>query len=98
LAKSGTQAFFGFTGIGEFVAVTFARLFIGTFFLGFLSVFLTWLLCAGSGRGENQSRILRRDPGNALDAVASAAPDRIIIAEAPHAGQRSESRQRGRPW
>jgi MFS family permease len=37
LAKSGTQAFFGFTGIGEFVAVTFAGLFIGTFFLGFLS-------------------------------------------------------------
>ena len=27
LAKSGTQAFFGFTGIGEFVAVTFAGLF-----------------------------------------------------------------------
>jgi hypothetical protein len=26
LAKSGTQAFFGFTGIGEFIAVTFAGL------------------------------------------------------------------------
>ena len=42
LAKSGiltgtTQAFFGFSGIGAFVAVTFAGLFIGTFFLGFLS-------------------------------------------------------------
>jgi len=42
LAKRGiltgtTQAFFGFTGIGAFVAVTFAGLFIGTFFLGFLS-------------------------------------------------------------
>jgi putative MFS transporter len=35
LAKSGTQAFFEFTGIGEFVAGTFAGLFIGTFFLGF---------------------------------------------------------------
>ncbi|MCK1290878.1 MFS transporter [Bradyrhizobium sp. 30] len=42
LAKSGiltetTQSFFGFAGIGAFVAVTFAGLFIGTFFLGFLS-------------------------------------------------------------
>jgi MFS transporter, putative metabolite:H+ symporter len=42
LAKSGiltgtTQGFFGFSGIGAFVAVTFAGLFIGTFFLGFLS-------------------------------------------------------------
>ena len=42
LAKSGiltgtTQSFFGFSGIGAFVAVTFAGLFVGTFFLGFLS-------------------------------------------------------------
>ncbi|MDE2363628.1 MAG: MFS transporter [Hyphomicrobiales bacterium] len=41
LAKSGlltttTQAFFGFSGIGAFVAATFAGLFVGTFFLGFL--------------------------------------------------------------
>src|SRR6202020_2768433 len=42
LNKSGlltatTQAFFGFTGIGSFVAATFAGLFVGTFFLGFLA-------------------------------------------------------------
>jgi putative MFS transporter len=42
LARSGlltttTQAFFGFSGIGAFVAATFAGLFIGTFFLGFLA-------------------------------------------------------------
>jgi putative MFS transporter len=42
LAKSGilastTESFFGFWGIGAFVAATFAGLFIGTFFLGFLS-------------------------------------------------------------
>jgi MFS family permease len=37
LAGSGTQAFFRSTGIGEFVAVTFAGLLIGTLFLGFLS-------------------------------------------------------------
>ena len=42
LAKSGiltstTQSFFGFSGIGAFIAATFAGLFIGTFFLGFLS-------------------------------------------------------------
>ena len=41
LNKSGlltttTQAFFGFSGIGAFVAATFAGLFVGTFFLGFL--------------------------------------------------------------
>jgi MFS transporter, putative metabolite:H+ symporter len=30
-----TQAFFGFSGIGAFVAATFAGLFVGTFFLGF---------------------------------------------------------------
>ena len=32
-----TQAFFGFSGIGAFVAATFAGLFVGTFFLGFLA-------------------------------------------------------------
>src|SRR5471032_2111338 len=42
LTKSGlltatTQAFFGFSGIGAFVAATFAGLFTGTFFLGFLA-------------------------------------------------------------
>ncbi|MCP1847470.1 MULTISPECIES: MFS transporter [unclassified Bradyrhizobium] len=42
LARSGlmtttTQAFFGFSGIGAFVAATFAGLFIGTFCLGFLA-------------------------------------------------------------
>jgi MFS family permease len=41
LIKSGilistTQSFFGFSGIGAFIAATFAGLFIGTFFLGFL--------------------------------------------------------------
>ncbi len=42
LNKSGlltttTQTFFGFSGIGAFVAATFAGLFVGTFFLGFLA-------------------------------------------------------------
>jgi MFS transporter, putative metabolite:H+ symporter len=42
LTKSGlltttTQSFFGFAGIGAFVAATFAGLFAGTFFLGFLA-------------------------------------------------------------
>jgi putative MFS transporter len=42
LARSGlltttTQAFFGFAGMGAFVAATFAGLFVGTFFLGFLA-------------------------------------------------------------
>src|SRR6202166_2553395 len=42
LNKSGlltttTQAFFGFSGIGAFVVATFAGLFVGTFFLGFLA-------------------------------------------------------------
>ncbi|KJC47536.1 MFS transporter [Bradyrhizobium sp. LTSP885] len=42
LSRSGlmtatTQAFFGFSGIGAFVAATFAGLFVGTFFLGFLA-------------------------------------------------------------
>src|SRR5258707_6229479 len=34
LLTTTTQAFFGFSGIGAFVAATFARLFVGTFFLG----------------------------------------------------------------
>lgn len=42
LSRSGlltttTQAFFGFSGMGAFVAATFAGLFAGTFFLGFLA-------------------------------------------------------------
>jgi MFS transporter, putative metabolite:H+ symporter len=37
LLTTTTQAFFGFSGIGAFVAVTFAGLFVGTFFLGFLA-------------------------------------------------------------
>ena len=42
LARSGlmtttTQAFFGFSGIGAFVAATFAGLFIGTFVFGFVA-------------------------------------------------------------
>ena len=42
MTKSGlfattTQTFFGFKGIGAFIAVTFAGLFVGTFGLGFLS-------------------------------------------------------------
>src|SRR6202048_3506882 len=42
LSRSGlltttTEAFFGFSGIGAFVAATFAGLFAGTFFLGFLA-------------------------------------------------------------
>jgi putative MFS transporter len=57
LNKSGlltttTQAFFGFSGIGAFVAATFAGLFAGTFFLGFLAdrfgrraIFTYALLC-----------------------------------------------------
>jgi len=57
LNKSGlltttTQAFFGFSGIGAFVAATFAGLFVGTFFLGFLAdrfgrraIFTYALLC-----------------------------------------------------
>ena len=43
MVKSGlfsntTASFFGFTGLGGFVAATFAGLFLGTFFLGLLSV------------------------------------------------------------
>src|SRR5438552_8054574 len=37
LLTTSTQAFFGFSGIGAFVAATFAGLFVGTFFLGFLA-------------------------------------------------------------
>jgi putative MFS transporter len=37
LLTATTQAFFGFSGIGAFVAATFAGLFVGTFGLGFLS-------------------------------------------------------------
>jgi len=41
LAKSGllattTETFFGFKGVAGFIGATFAGLFIGTFFLGFL--------------------------------------------------------------
>jgi putative MFS transporter len=37
LLTTTTQAFFGFSGIGAFVAATFSGLFVGTFFLGFLA-------------------------------------------------------------
>src|SRR5437879_6030598 len=37
LLTTTTQAFFGFSGIGAFVAATFAGLFVGSFFLGFLA-------------------------------------------------------------
>src|SRR5437879_13619960 len=37
LLTTTTQAFFGFSGIGAFVAATFAGLFVGTCFLGFLA-------------------------------------------------------------
>ena len=37
LLTTTTQSFFGFSGIGAFVAATFAGLFAGTFFLGFLA-------------------------------------------------------------
>jgi putative MFS transporter len=37
LLSTTTQGFFGFSGIGAFVAATFAGLFVGTFFLGFLA-------------------------------------------------------------
>ncbi|WP_298875721.1 MFS transporter [uncultured Bradyrhizobium sp.] len=50
LLSTTTQAFFGFSGIGAFVAATFAGLFVGTFFLGFLAdrfgrrAIFTWAL------------------------------------------------------
>jgi putative MFS transporter len=54
LLTSTTDAFFGFSGVGAFVAATFAGLFVGTFFLSFLadrfgrrSIF-TWALLAYS--------------------------------------------------
>jgi len=54
LLSTTTASFFGFYGIGAFVAATFAGLFAGTFFLGFLadwfgrrSIF-TWALLAYS--------------------------------------------------
>src|SRR6185312_15279744 len=37
LLTATTEAFFGFSGVGAFVAATFAGLFVGTFFLGFLA-------------------------------------------------------------
>jgi putative MFS transporter len=37
LLTTTTHAFFGFSGMGAFVAATFAGLFVGTFFLGFLA-------------------------------------------------------------
>ena len=37
LLTTKTEAFFGFSGIGAFVAATFAGLFVGTFFLCFLA-------------------------------------------------------------
>src|SRR5256885_12615658 len=37
LLTTTTQACFGFSGIGAFVAATIAGLFVGTFFLGFLA-------------------------------------------------------------
>lgn len=54
LLTTTTQAFFGFSGIGAFVAATFAGLFVGTFFLGFLAdrfgrrAIFTWALLAYS--------------------------------------------------
>src|ERR1700757_4819783 len=54
LLTTTTQAFFGFSGIGAFVAATFGGLFVGTFFLGFLAdrhgrrAIFTWALLAYS--------------------------------------------------
>jgi putative MFS transporter len=50
LLTTTTQAFFGLSGIGAFIAATFAGLFVGTFFLGFLAdrfgrrAIFTWAL------------------------------------------------------
>src|ERR1700756_4033160 len=50
LLTATTDAFFGFSGIGAFVAAPFAGLFVGTFFLGFLAdrfgrrAIFTWAL------------------------------------------------------
>jgi putative MFS transporter len=54
LLTATTDAFFGFSGVGAFVAATFAGLFVGTFFLGFLAdrfgrrAIFTWALLAYS--------------------------------------------------
>jgi len=54
LLTTTTQAFFGFAGIGAFIAATFAGLFVGTFFLGFMAdrfgrrAIFTWALLAYS--------------------------------------------------
>ena len=54
LLTATTDAFFGFSGIGAFVAATFAGLFVGTFFLGYLAdrygrrAIFTWALLAYS--------------------------------------------------
>jgi len=54
LLTATTEAFFGFSGLGAFVAATFAGLFVGTFFLGFLAdrygrrAIFTWALLAYS--------------------------------------------------
>jgi len=54
LLTTTTQAFFGFSGIGAFVAATFGGLFVGTFFLGFMADrfgrrgIFTWALLAYS--------------------------------------------------
>ena len=63
LLTTTTQAFFGFSGIGAFVAATFAGLFVGTFFLGFLAdkfgrraIFTFALASCGGGSGSGANR------------------------------------------